>query len=359
MAQDNDQEKTESATPKKRSEARKKGQVAHSREIPSVLVLFGSIGFFFFVGSWMFWSLVQVIRGFFESTANIQWSVENLHVFLWQVSEKLARILLPFVMVIMLSGIIGNICQVGFLFSGQPLTPNLSKLNPISGFKRLFSLRSLIEMAKGLAKIMIVGWVSYIMVKGEMDAMPTLIRMDVLAIFSFVGRVALRILIATSIVMLVLAALDYLYQHWQHEKDLKMTKQEVKDEHKQAEGDPAVKSRIRSAQREMARQRMMEAVPGATVVITNPTHLAIALKFENSFHAPVVVAKGAGFIAERIRSIAKANGIPIIEQKSLARALFKSVEIGQFIPVELYRAVAEILAYVYRLKGLVHHHSNV
>jgi flagellar biosynthetic protein FlhB len=359
VAQDSDQEKTESATPKKRAEARKKGQLAHSREIPSVLVLLSSMGFFFFAGSWMFWNLVQVIRGFFQTTASIQWSVENLHIFLWQVSEKLARILLPFAMLIMLAGIIGNICQVGFLLTSQPLSPKFSKLNPINGLKRLVSLRSLIEMVKAAVKLSIVGWVSYIMVKGEMEAIPALIRMDVLAILNFIGKVALRILFATSGVMVILAGLDYLFQRWQHEKDLKMTKQEIRDEHKQAEGDPAVKSRIRSVQREMARRRMMEAVPGATVVITNPTHLAIALKFENSFHAPVVVAKGAGYIAERIRSIAKASDIPIVEQKSLARALYKSVEIGQFIPAELYRAVAEILAYVYRLKGLVHNHSNV
>lgn len=359
MAQDNDQEKTESATPKKRSEARKKGQITHSREIPSVFVLLGSIGFFFFGGSWMFWSLVQIIRNFFQRAATIQWTAENLHSFFWQLSGQLAHLLMPFVLLIMLVGIIGNICQVGFLFTTQPLSPKLSKLNPISGLKRLVSLRSLIEMLKSLAKLGIVGWVSYLLVKGETDAIAALIRMDVLTILRYIGNVALRILIATSGVMVILAGLDYLFQHWQHEKDLKMTKQEVKDEHKQAEGDPAVKSRIRSVQREMARRRMMEAVPGATVVITNPTHLAIALKFENSFHAPVVVAKGAGYIAERIRSTAKANDVPIVEQKSLARALYKSVEIGQFIPVELYRAVAEILAYVYRLKGFTHNPSNV
>ena len=175
--------------------------------------------------------------------------------------------------------------------------------------------------------------------------------MDILA---FIGQVSLKLGFYTCMVLIVLAGIDFLFQRWQHERDLRMTKQEVKDEYKQREGDPIVRSRIKAAQREMAMKRMMASVPDATVVITNPTHLAVALKFDPSLHAPMVVAKGAGHIAGKIKEIATANNIPVMEQKPLARALFKDVEIGQFIPMDLYQAVAEILAYVYRLKGLVH-----
>jgi flagellar biosynthetic protein FlhB len=172
-------------------------------------------------------------------------------------------------------------------------------------------------------------------------------------IIGFIGQVSFQMCFYTCMVLFLMAVLDYAYTKWQHQHDLKMTKQEVKDEHKQREGDPSVKARIRSVQREMARKRMMEAVPEATVVITNPTHLAIALKYEEGMPAPIVVAKGAGFVAQKIRSIATDNDIPLVENKPLARTIFKSTEIGDFIPAELYRAVAEILAYVYRLKGLV------
>jgi len=233
------------------------------------------------------------------------------------------------------------------------MTPKLSKLNPLQGIKKLFSLKSLNELVKSLVKVTIVGWVSVKTVMADLDSIPGLMQLGVYDILAFIGKVAFRIGLYTCLVLIVLAIFDYIFQRWQHEKGLKMSKQEVKDENKMTEGDPAVKARIRSIQREMAQRRMMEAVPEATVVITNPTHLAIALKFESDFHAPVLVAKGAGKLAERIREVARANDVPVVEQKPLARTLYKAVEIGDFIPAELYRAVAEILAYVYRIKGLV------
>jgi flagellar biosynthesis protein FlhB len=350
----NDQEKTEKPTGKKRSKAREKGQVALSREIVSVLVLVASLGVFAFGGSWMFSRLIGFITYLLKSTATLSWNIENLTLFSWQVFEQVIQLMAPLFLIIMIVGIVANVGQIGFLFTVEPLKPNFSKFNLITGFKRFFGLRSLIELAKSFLKISIVGWVAYVTVRREMDLIPTLIQADVPYILAYTCRVALKIILTTCIVLAILAILDFLYQRWQQEKDLRMTKQEVKDEYKQTEGDPAVKARIRSAQRDMVRRRMMEAVPKATVVITNPTHLAIALKFENDFQAPVIVAKGAGFIAEKIRTIAKQNDVPIVEQKALAQALYKSVEIGQFIPFELYRAVAEVLAYVYRLKGLVH-----
>jgi flagellar biosynthetic protein FlhB len=350
----NDQEKTEQPTSKKRNEARNKGQVAVSREVPSVLVLLGSLSVFVLSGSWMSSKLMILITNLLKKTTYFNWSIENLTFLGWQLFGQIVQLMAPLFLVIMFVGIVANVGQIGFLFTFEPLKPNFSKFNPISGFKRLLGLRSLVELAKSLLKIGIVGWITYVTVRYEVDAIPALLEYDVPEILAYTGKVAFRIILIVCIVLTLLAALDFLYQNWQNEKDLRMTKQEVKDEHKQAEGDPAVRARIRSAQRDMARRRMMEAVPQATVVITNPTHLAIALKFESDYQAPVVVAKGAGFIAEKIRMIAHENNIPIVEQKPLAQALYKTVEIGQFIPAELYRAVAEVLAYVYRLKGLLH-----
>jgi flagellar biosynthetic protein FlhB len=193
--------------------------------------------------------------------------------------------------------------------------------------------------------------VAFTMVKGQVDAMPALMQVGVAGILAFFGQVAFKVCVYTCLAMIVLAALDYIFQRWQHEKDLRMTKQEIKDEFKQTEGDPKIKARIRSIQMEMARRRMMDLVPEATVVITNPTHLAVALKFDAAtMAAPQVVAKGAGFIAGRIRTVAAEHGVPVVEQKPLARTLFKGVDIGAFIPADLYQAVAEILAYVYKLK---------
>jgi len=203
------------------------------------------------------------------------------------------------------------------------------------------------------AALIIIGGVAVLVLSSEIDQAPNLVRLDISQILSFVGMVAFKICLYACLVLAVMAALDYAFQRWQHEEKLKMTKQEVKDEARQREGDPKVKARIRSVQIEMARRRMMEAVPGATVVVTNPTHLAVALKFEAAaMVAPQVVAKGAGHVAARIKELAKAHGVPVIEQKPLAQALFKAVEIGDFIPSNLYRAVAEILAYVYRLKRI-------
>lgn len=351
---DTDQEKTEDPTLKKRRQAREKGQVAQSREIPSVLVLIGALGVFSLGGSWMFSKLLDLVSNLFKGSASFNWTIENLTLLGWQLLGQAMQFMAPLVVLIMVLGVVANVGQVGFLITSEPLTPNFTKLDPISGFKRLFSMRSVIELIKSLFKIIFVGWVVFSTFRKKIDVIPVLIQTEVPEILSFIGDVAFRIILVACIALGLLAVLDFIYQRWQHEKDLRMTKQEVKDEHKQAEGDPKVKARIRSAQREMARRRMMESVPKATVVITNPTHLAIALKFESDYHAPVVVAKGSGFLAEKIRTLAKENDVPIVEQKPLAQALFKTVEIGHYIPAELYRAVAEVLAYVYRLKGLVH-----
>ena len=352
MAEGSDQEKTEKATPKKRQEARKKGQVAKSREIPSVLVLLSALSVFYFAGSWMFTRLIEIMRMVYQQISYFQMGVESTHTLLWQLFMKIVVVMAPLVLTVLVAGLLGNIVQTGFLVSGETMAPKFSKMDPLKGIKRLFSISSLVELVKSILKVAIIGGISYVMLRGEMDKMPSLIELELPAILSFFGSAALKLGFYTCLVLIILAVLDLAFQIWKYEKDLRMTKQEVKDEFKQREGDPKIRSRIRAAQREMAMQRMMQAVPDATVVITNPTHLAIALKFERDMSAPIVVAKGADHVAARIRAVATEHDVPIIEQKPLARAMYKDVEIGQQIPVELYQAVAEVLAYVYRLKGL-------
>ena len=354
MPETSGQERTEKATPKRRRQARRKGQVAQSREIPSVLILITALTFFYFAGSWMFLHLSDFIGGVYQNMDTLRLnSAADLSAFSVEIFKKLFTILIPFFAPILVAAAIGNIGQFGFEVHLEPIKPKLTKLNPISGVKKLFSLKSLVELAKSILKILIIGGIAYALIKSEMEGFPALMQLGVAQILLFIAKAAFKIIFLICLALIVLAFLDYVYQRWQHEENLKMTKQEVKDERKQTEGDPKVKSRIRKVQFEMAVRRMMEEVPEADVVITNPVHLAVALKFEASqMHAPTVVAKGAGHVAQRIKEIAGEHHVPVVEDKPLAQTLFKMVEIGEFIPEELYRAVAEILAYVYRIKGM-------
>lgn len=353
MAAGHDGDKTEPATPKKLEEARKKGQVANSREVTSVVVLLSAMMVFYFGGNWMFLQVGDVMRDVFSQMGRPELGITDTQALLLYLFKRVVTILAPLLIVAAVAGVLGNVSQVGFMITGETLSPKLDKLNPIKGIKRLFSFRSVVESIKAVLKVIIIGGVAYVMLRNEFEKIPALIELNLKSILSFTGHMTLKLGFYTCLVLIILAGIDLVFQRWQHARDLRMTKQEVKDEFKQREGDPMVKSRIRAVQREMAMRRMMDQVPDATVVITNPTHLAVALKFTRDMEAPLVVAKGANKIAERIRSIAQENGIPIVEQKPLARALFKNVEIDQYIPGDLYHAVAEILAYVYRLKGMV------
>ena len=353
MAEAAVQEKTEKATPRRRRDARKKGQVAQSREISSVLILMTTMGVFYFAGSWIFYNISGLFTETYENidalTLN---SAAEAGLFLRTITHYLVAILIPIFLPIVVAAVIANIAQVGFEMHSQPMQPKLSKLNPISGMKKLVSLKSLVELIKSLVKIVVVGAIAYKIIEKEMRYFPSLMQKSVVDILLFIASVAFKIFFFVCLILIVLAALDYVYQRWQHEKSLKMTKQEVKDERKQTEGDPKIKARIRSIQLEMAQRRMMEAIPEADVVITNPTHLALAVKFDaKEMIAPKLLAKGSGFIAERIKEIAREHNVPIVEDRPLAQTMFKMVEVGDLIPVELYRAVAEVLAYVYRLKG--------
>jgi flagellar biosynthetic protein FlhB len=354
MPETGGQERTEKATPKRRRDARKKGQVAQSRELSSVMILMTALGFFYFAGSWIFDSLLQVIGGVYGHLDTLRLdAVSEVNAFSVEIFKKVLLILIPFFVPILIAGMAGNIGQIGFEFHGEPMSPKLTRLNPIAGLKKLVSLRSMVEVIKSVIKILFIGGIAFGIVKNETTAMPALMQQEVVDILLFIGRVAFKIFFFVCLALIVVAFLDYAYQRWQYEQSLKMTKQEVKDERRQIEGDPKVKGRIRRVQLELARRRMMEAVPEADVVITNPVHLAVALKFDAAkMIAPTIVAKGSGYVAERIKEIARSHQVPIVENKPLAQALHKMAEIGEFIPVELYRAVAEVLAYVYRLKGM-------
>lgn len=352
MADDTYQEKTEAPTPKRRQDAREKGIVAKSVEIPSVVILLTSLIVFSLAGSRMMNSTVDFMRWAFQNAGSFDIRESSSNALLVEVFDHAVTMMLPLLLAIIVAGIIANVLQIGFLFTGQPLVPKMSKLDPVNGLKRIFSSRGLVEFIKSLVKFLFIGAIAYLLLKKEMLNIPPLMHAGVGDILSFVGNGAFGICLYVSLSLIVVAGLDYAFQRWRHEKELRMSRQELRDELKQTEGDPLVKSRIKSIQFETARRRMMEEVPKADFVVTNPTEIAVAVRYDvGKMSAPKVTAKGAGYVAEKIRQIANENSIPVVERKPLARTLFKTVKIGDHIPVELYRAVAEILAYVYRLKG--------
>ncbi len=352
MADESSEERTEAPSDKKRQDAREKGTVAKSTEVNSVLVLLSGVIMLKVTGSWMQGELAFLLQRFIIHSGRLEMSVNELVYISKEVSLIFFKCIMPVAGVILLVGLIANIVQVGFLFTLKPITPNFEKINPISGFKRLFSMRSVVELIKNLLKLSIISLVAWFTIKSAFDEMVILADSSIMVIWGFILTTSYDVIIRITVVLIVIAVLDYAWQKYEHEKQLKMSKQEVKEERKQMDGDPMVKSRIRSLQREMARRRMMEQVPKATVVVTNPTHIAIAIRYEPSENdTPVVVAKGKRLIAARIKQTAIDNKIPIVEDKPLARAMYDKVVEGSPIPVEFFTAIAEILAYVLKLKN--------
>lgn len=351
MAENNkDQERTEQATPKRKEEARQKGQTAKSREVASVAVLGISLILLYFYGSGMTGRLMDLMVSAFRFSGDTLIDRGNFERILMDFGLRSFFILAVFFVAVVAAGILANVLQVGFMISTEAIAPKFSKLDPIKGFGRLFSLQALVEFLKSLLKMGIVGTAAWFVVQKELFGIFPLVRQSAGQILVYIAGVSFRIMLVTTLVLVVLAVLDYMYQRWEYEKSLKMSKQEVKEEFKQTEGDPLIKSRIRRLQREIARKRMMAAVPKADVIITNPDHLAVAVQYDPRRIAPVVIAKGAGFIAEKIRELGKRHGIPLVENKPVAQLLYKTVDVNQYVPENLYRAIAEILAYVYSLK---------
>lgn len=346
------QEKTEQATPKKKSEARKKGQIARSSDLPGALILLSVFASFMMLGGYYKKYIYGLFGSLFEDWLTMELTAENVMNLLYELTIQMLLVLLPIFAIVIVVGVIGNIIQFGFLLTGEPLKLKLEKLDPIKGFKNIFSMRSLVEMLKSILKLLIIGLFVYSAISSEWDRILSLSAMPLLDIFGFIAGLTVNMGVQIGAVLVVLAFADYFYQRYEHSKSLKMSKQDIKDEYKKTEGDPIIKGRIKERQRKMALQRMMQEVPKADVVITNPTHFAIALKYDASkMAAPTIIAKGMDHVALRIKEIAKENGVITMENKPLARALYERAEIGDVIPADLFQAVAEVLAYVYKMKG--------
>lgn len=345
------EDKTEEATPKKKSDARKKGQVARSKEVNLAFTLLASTLLLLILGAYVVGSLKETLSSFLSNYLLTDLDYNNIRNLILIVLWRLAIVLLPIVIPITIMGVLANFIQVGFIITQEPLKPQLSKLNPISGFKRMFSFRTFVETLKDLAIISVLGYTGYKFIIDNYEYLLNISNLRVGVIPSAFGKLIVDIFFKVTIIMIVIAIADYLFQRFQYNKELKMTKQEIKEEFKQQEGDPKIKSRIRQKQREMASRRMMQAVPDATVVVTNPTHIACALKYEEDKDgAPKLVAKGADNIAIKIKEIAKENNVPIIENRALARLIYEEVEIDNEIPEKMYQAVAEVLALIYKMK---------
>lgn len=346
------EEKAHPATPRRRRRAKRRGQVAKSTEINSALVLVGGIFLLRFLGYPLLVGLFSLSRNIWSELFYFTSSSPDICLKLRQAILHTAFFLLPFFFLILLIAIITNIAQVGFVFSSYPLLPDLNRINPATGLRRIFSKESLVRLLISLLKIIIIGYIAYLTVKGQLPLIFSLTGQEVGKIFAATLKLLFQLFLSLCLGIVPLAFLDYLFQKRHYERQLRMSREELKEELKQTEGNPLTKSRIRSLQRQILRFRMMQKVPQADVVITNPLHVAVALQYEREkMSAPVVVAKGAGLIAEKIREIARKSQVPIVENKWLAQMLYKSVEIGEEIPVKFYQAVAEVLAHIYRLKG--------
>lgn len=349
------EDKTEAATPRRRQDARLEGQVARSHDLSSALVLIASL------------LLIKVAGPMFESNIRKICITSFTHfsrndIVIGDVQSMLVRLLLqtglaiaPLVLGVAVVGGISCVMQVGLVFSTKSLQFKGERLNPLSGIARMFSPNALVELVKSILKVSIIGFVVFSFLRDNYSKIASLVDADYLCTVSTIGNLVWTLLFKVAMMLFAISALDYMYQRFNTEKQLKMTKQEVKDDMKRTEGDPVIKGKIRQMQRQMSQRRMMSEVPKADVVVTNPTHFAVALKYEKEKSAaPIVVAKGKDLVAQRIKAIAKENNVPMVENVPLARALYASVDIGKEIPAEMYQAVAEILAYVYKLSKKLH-----
>ncbi|WP_077621949.1 flagellar biosynthesis protein FlhB [Sediminibacillus massiliensis] len=343
-------EKTEKATPKKRLDSRKKGQVAKSQDVNTAILLFFVFILFITLGSF----LKNVITDYFHHsfTEYISWEVteSTTHRVFLESTLEIAKVVAPVMLIAVIAGLASNFMQIGFLFTGEPLKMKLNKIDPIQGAKKIFSARALVELVKSLLKIVFIGAITFAVLWMRKEDMMLLSSKSVHDSLAFFGDTTVMMGISASIALLLLSVIDYAYQKYDYEKSIKMSKNDIKDEHKNIEGDPLIKSKIKEKQRQMAMRRMMSEIPQADVVITNPTHFAVAVKYdETKAAAPFVVAKGVDHLAFRIREIAKANHVPMVENRPLARGLYNDIELGEAIGEEFFQAVAEVLAYVYKM----------
>jgi len=352
MAEEDDAQKTEDPTDKKLSQAREKGQVASSQEVKSWMVLLAGAGAIIFIAPGMANKVRNLSVPYLQKPHDMPADFENMRAILAQSLLDTGVAIAPFFILVLIFAFAGNVLQFGFLVAPEKIKPDFAKLSLLSGVKRMFSVKSTVEFLKGILKLTIVTVVAVgmtIPLLGDMTLLPAASVGDIL---DRIYNVAIFISAGTIAVMTVIAVLDFSFQKFQFLKQMRMSKQEVKDEHKQSEGNPEVKARIRTLRQQRARERMMSNVPEADVVITNPTHYAVALKYDvDSMAAPLLVAKGVDTLAFRIREVAEEHDIPIVENPPLARALHAAVELDEEVPPEHFVAVAEVIGYVMRLKG--------
>ena len=344
------EDKTEAPTPRKRTEAREEGQVARSAEVNAAAILITGLLLLKAIGPNLGTRLRDTMVHSLSSFPKGDLSPVDVSTNLVRLLLDVGAALLPFIVGILVVGVTANVVQVGLHFSPKVIQIKGVRLNPLNGLMGMFSTRAFVELGKSSIKIAVIALVIYSYLRSRESEIAAMTGGTYLTTVRTIGDLTYQLLLRTAIVLLVIAALDYMYQRFNNEKQLKMTRQEVKDDMKRSEGDPQIKGKIRQRQREAAQRRMMSEVPKADVVVTNPTHYAVALKYEAEVRsAPIVVAKGLDLIAQRIKAIAEENNVPIVENVSLARTLYATVEIGDEIPAALYQAVAEILAYVFRL----------
>jgi flagellar biosynthetic protein FlhB len=347
-------DKTEAPTPRRRSEARQQGQVARSADLSSALLLLGAILSLSWFGPHLMASLLKSMQLFLTVGDGAEVARVDVRPTVVAVAMAVLSAAGPILLGVMIAGVLSNMLQVGFLFTTKPLMPRLDKLNPLGGFGRLFSSRTVVQLGMNLLKLTMVCLVAYSAIRKRFDEIILAIDVGGWHQVAVLSKVLYEVAVQLAVMLLILAMIDYAWQKYRHERDLKMTKEEIKEEMRRMEGDPIIKQRRRRMQYAAALQRIKKAVPKADVVVTNPTEFAVAIQYDSeAMRAPTVVAKGQGYLAHKIREIAVAHGVPIVERKALAQALYKTVEVGSEIPEKFYQAVAEILAYVYELSGRV------
>ncbi len=353
MAGDQDQaQKTEQPTPKKLLDASKKGQGATSREVNHLFMLTAGAIMVVGLAPALMGGIVRLARPYLAAPHLMAAGLEDMVSGIGSLVGALFNLVVPMFVIFVIAALATGFAQRGFNISAHSMKPELEKISPLKGLKRMFSMRTVVEFVKGLAKIAIVGAVSASIIIDETDGLEQVVTMSLPQFLAQLHSMVGRLLIAVCAVMAVIAGADFLYQKYEFTKQMKMSMQDIKDEHKQTEGDPLVRARIRQIRTERARQRMIAAVPDADVVVTNPTHFSVALRYDTeTMEAPRVVAKGADLIALRMRQVAEEHAVPIVQNPPLARALYAAVEIDREIPVEHYKAVAEVIKYVWRLNG--------
>ncbi len=345
-------EKTEKATPKRKQDERKKGNIFQSHEVVTVFSLIVVFYSFKFLAPYLMGALEKcVVDSISAASAVEELTPAQVRVDFWNAALIFAMTALPLLLISSLVGIVFSGIQTRFLVTPKLLAPKFNRLSPLQGFKKMFSMRGVVELLKSILKILVLGIVIYNVLSEELPLFPRMMDMSIQQVMATTGNIIIKIVQNAAIIFIFLAVADYAYQWWEYEKNLRMSKQDIKDEYKETEGDPQIKGKIKERQQQMARQRMMQNVPSADVVIRNPTHFAVAVKYEAGKNsAPVVIAKGADFLARKIVEIAEENKITIVENKPLARGLYAAVDLEQEIPEEFFKPVAEVLAYVYNLK---------